>query len=458
MRHSVWQLLAVTSALLVTTTTAGTRPQYGGTLRVSTRIAPNSLDPADGTQPHSAAWRNLTALVFDTLVTTDNAGRLQPALATSWQAEPSNQRWQFWIRTGVDFQDGSPLRADAVAASLRTTNPAWTIYPTGNSVVIECGTPEPSLPAELALPRNAIAKHTPAGTILGTGPFQVREWQPGKKLVLTAQESYWGGRPFVDSITIELGKSSRDQMIALDLAKTDIAEIAVEQVRRLAMQSRRVDVSAPAELIALVFIRDSQSAPEKRLREALSLSIDRAAIRNGVLQGEGEIASGILPNWMSGYEFIFSSAFDLQNAQQIRAEVPRAPAWTLGYETGDSVSRLMAERIALNARDAGITLQPSASTSTDIRLMRVLLPSIDSRIALSSAARSMGAAAPVFASDSVEDLYQAENTLLQTRRVIPLLHLPAAAYAIGPAVRNFEIDRNGAWDLPDAWLAGTGTP
>jgi ABC-type transport system substrate-binding protein len=457
MKLSVWRLLAALS-LLVTVATAATRPQYGGTLRVSTRAAPMSLDPADGTQPDSSVQRNLILLVFDTLVTTDNAGQIQPGLASSWQAESTRQRWQFWIRAGVDFQDGSPLRADAVAASLRNTNPAWTIYPTGNSIVIECRTPEPNLPAELALWRNAIAKRTPTGAIFGTGPFQVAEWQPGKKLVLTAQEGYWGGRPFLDSIVIELNKSSRDQMIALDLGKTDLGEIPLEQVRRLAMQSRRIQTSAPIELLALVFLRDAQSAEDRRLREALSLSIDRAAVRNVVLQGEGEMAGGILPNWMSGYEFVFPAAFDLGRAQQVRAELPRASAGALGYDASDSVSRLVAERIALNARDAGITLQPNPSAAPNIRLMRVLLPAIDSRIALTSAARSMGLPAPQIGSDSAEDLYQAESTMLETWRVIPLLHLPAVAYAVGAAVRGLEVDRDGSWHLPDVWLAGTEGP
>jgi ABC-type transport system substrate-binding protein len=276
--------------------------------------------------------------------------------------------------------------------------------------------------------------------------------------VLTAQEGYWGGRPFLDSIVIELGRSFRDQTIALDVGKTDLGEIPVEQVRRLAMQSRRIVTSAAVELMALVFVRDSQTPEERRLREALSLGIDRAAIRNVVLQGEGEIAGGILPNWMGGYEFVFPAAFGLPRAQQIRGELRQTSTWSLGYDAADPVSRLVAERIALNARDVGMTLQPSASAVTDIRLMHVLLPSMDSRIALTSAATSMGMPAPKFASDSVEDLYQAESTMLQSRRLIPLLHLPAIAYTVGPAVRSFAVDRDGGWHLPDVWLAGTDRP
>src|SRR5439155_82475 len=81
-------------------------------------------------------------------------GILQPAIATSWEPEPGNQRWHFYLRPGISFHDGTAVSADAVAASLRTANPNWKVFPTGDSVVIECASPDPWLPAELALARN----------------------------------------------------------------------------------------------------------------------------------------------------------------------------------------------------------------------------------------------------------------------------------------------------------------
>ena len=434
---------------------AATRPQYGGTLRIVTHIAPVSLDPADTSQPDSIARRNLISLLYDTLVVADNAGRIEPALATSWQAESTNQRWQFFLRKDVEFQDSSPLRADAVAASLRSNNPGWTIYPTGNSVVIECKTPEPDLPAQLALSRNAVAKRTPMGTIFGTGPFQVAEWQPGKKLTLTAQEQYWGGRPFLDSIVIELGKNSRDQMIALDLAKADVVEVGPEQARRFAMQSRNLASSAPAELVALVFTRAAENPDQSKLREALALSIDRAAIRNVIFQGQGEIAGGILPEWMSGYEFVFPANMDLQRAQQLRGDSRQGSAWSLGYDSADALARLVAERVALNARDVGLIVQPTASAAADIRVARAQLSSLEPGLALAGLTAALGVGQPNFTGNSVEDLFKAENALLQTKQIVPLLHIPSAAYATSPGVRNFVVDRDGTWHLSDVWL-GTG--
>jgi peptide/nickel transport system substrate-binding protein len=456
MRLSGWQLVAASSVLVAIVARAETRPQYGGSLRVTTRIAPASLDPADNTQPDSISRGNLTRLIFDTLVTMDDAGHIQPALASSWQSASNNQRWQFWLRRDIKFHDGSPLTADAVAASLRTANPAWAIYPNGDSVIVERSAPAPTVLAELALPRNAIAKRISGGMIQGTGPFHITDWQPGKRLTLAAEEGHWGGRAFLDSIVIEMGRNFRDQMISLELGKADIVEVPPEQAHRAMTENRRVVSSSPVELLALVFTKDRQSPEDGRLREALSLCIDRNAIRAVLLQGQGESAGGVLPNWMTGYEFVFPAEFNLQRAQQARSEVRQPPSWTLGYDPTDALGRLMAERIALNARDAGITLQLTGSSTSDLRIVRVSWSSSDAQLALLNLAAMLGVPSPRFAGSSVEDLYQAENALLQTQRVIPLFHLPAT-YAVGASVRNFELDRNGEWRLTDVWL-GTEKP
>src|SRR5579863_8258565 len=109
MKRSFYQWLAVSSLLCAAPATqAETRPQYGGTLHVMMRAAPSSLDPADSTQPDSFARRSLSSMLFDGLVVTDNSGRAKPALAESWQAMRGNQRWQFRLRRGVTFDDGTP--------------------------------------------------------------------------------------------------------------------------------------------------------------------------------------------------------------------------------------------------------------------------------------------------------------------------------------------------------------
>jgi ABC-type transport system substrate-binding protein len=395
------------------------------------------------------ARRQISRLIFETLASLDGRGKPQPALATSWEPEPGNQRWQFHIRHGVTFHDGSPVTSDAIAASLRAANPNWKVFPAGDAVVIECDFPSSNFPLELTLPRNGIVRRD--GKLLGTGPFAITQWEPGKKVTLAARDEYWGGRAFVDSIEIEMGKSSREQMISLDLGKIDLIEVAPEQARRAVTEGRRVEGSAPVELMALIFLRDPQSPDDGRLREALALSIDRNLLNNVLLQGGGEPAGGLLPNWITGYGFLFPTDPDLPRARQIRGQIRAAPLWTLGYAGSDPVAQVVAERIALNARDAGLGLQLTMASTADMRLVRIPLLSFDSRIALAGVAAAIGLPRPKFNGNSVDDLYAAEKAMLQLQRVIPLLHLRVAS-GLNATVKNWGQDRDGSWHLQDIWL------
>lgn len=449
MKRFVLPLLAA-SSLLWSAAQAATRPHYGGTLRIAMRAAPASLDPADPNQADSPAGGNLSRLMFDTLVMLDDRGRPQPLLATSWQAEPGGQRWHFYLRRDVSFPDGVALTSDTVAASLRAANPNWKIFPLGDSVVIECDASGSNVPAELALPRNGIARRD--GKILGTGPFAVTGWQPGKRLTLTARDDYWAGRAFVDAVIVEMGRSLRDQMISLDLGKADLIEVAPEQARRAAMENRSVQSSAPMELVALVFVRDRQSADEGRRRQALALSMDRATMNTVLLQGAGEPSGALLPNWMTGYAFLFPADANLAQARQVRGELRQATPWTISYDSSDPVARLIAERVALNARDAGLTVQPALSNAADLRLVRIPLASLDCRVALTNLTTVLGLPFPKIAGDSPESLYSTEASLLDSQRIIPLLYVRTAE-AAGPAVKNWNTGPAGNWNLPDVWLS-----
>ena len=324
----------------------------------------------------------------------------------------------------------------------------------------------PSLLAELALPRNLLLKRSANGGPLGTGPFLVADWQPGKLLKLAAYEDSWAGRPFVDTVEIEFGKSLRDQAIAFELDKTDVIAEAPQAAggsQRYGASSSSLSMSLPVELLTLVFSANSK-AQDPRLREALALAIDRKPIQSVLLKGAGEPAASILPNWMTGYSEVFSTQANPQRARTVLAG-SRQPALNLSYDARDPQAQLIAERIALNAREVGITVQVSLSGAEDIRLMRVVLPSPDPATSLGEAARQLGMQPPLYltsrakSSDfdlDLDDLYQAERTLLDGYAVIPLFHLPLAVTASG-RVRDWDPGRLGAWSeagatLADLWL------
>jgi len=450
MKLTVLRSIAIASVILVATAAAATRPHYGGVLHIQIQNAIPSLDPAADNQPDRAARRNVLALILDTLVTLDERGELQPALAIQWHAEPDHQHWQFILRPGITFSDGTPMTPEIVASSLRRANPGWKVSSLETGIVIQLDVASSDLPGELSLPRNGVVK-LDSGKFLGTGSFVASEWDPGKKLLLTARDDYWGGRPFVDSVEIEMGRNLRDEMIAYDLGHSQLIEIPAEQAYHAA-EARDVHVSEPVELVALLFAREVGTPKEAKQRQALALSIDRNLLNRVVLQGGGEPAGGVLPGWLTGYSFLFPQAADLSRAQQLRAELPQAPQWTLDFDANDTLMRLIAERILLNASDAGLRLQLSNSNISDVRLVRVPFPSLDPQAALAQIAKSLQLPAPKFLGDTVGDLYHAENAMLQSERLIPLLHL-RTAWAVSKTVRNWENTRDASWRLTNVWLA-----
>src|SRR5690242_8348193 len=318
MRSSL-QSLAASSLLFVlaTAAVAEVRPRYGGTLRVEMRVAMQTVDPL--AENASSATAQVARLLFDTLTQLDDAGRPLPLLASSWQQE-TERRWRFEIRNEARFNDGTAVTGGAVAQCLHDANPEWNIRPLADAVVIESEQPLPNLPAQLALPRNAVVVRA-GETITGSGPFRVETWQPGHKLVLRAQDNGWHGRPFVDAIEIVFARDSREQLMDMELNRADMVEVAPEQIARVQQAGRRVGVSEPVELFALRFAHTNAAARDVRVRELMTLAIDRDSITSILLQRRGEAAGGLLPNWLTGFSFLFPTASDMARARQLRAQL-----------------------------------------------------------------------------------------------------------------------------------------
>lgn len=452
MRHSVSRWLASVSLLLLAlAAAAATRPHYGGTLRIEIRAAPATLDPAGG-EPSDP---RLISLLFDTLVVLDESAAPQPQLARGWQSRNDGRKWQFPLRPDVKLHDGSALTPAQVAASLKTANPGWRVTALDDAVALDFDAPQPHLLAELARPHNTIVVRGAEGRLLGTGPYRLAEWQPGRRAVLNANDEYWGGRPFLDPVQIEMGRSYRDQLMDLDLGRADVIELSPDQVRRAMQDGRHVETSAPVELIALEFASRRWGAGDAPLRQAIALSIDRAAINNVLLQRQGEPTGALLPQWLSGWAFLFPAAADLARAKELRPA--NAAPLALLYDASDPLARVVAERLAVNARDAGILIQVAANTARapapDARILRLRINSCDPAAALASLAPALDSAAlpQILGAASPEALYAAERSLVDDFRLVPLVHLPEV-YALGARVRNWDEPRAGGWPLNAVWL------
>lgn len=480
MKRLLSLLPAISSVLLLAAVAYGSsRPRYGGTVRILLHDRVMSIDPLSE-EDHPAERDRLAGLTFETLTATDPAGRVRPNLASYWRSDPARRTWQFQLHIAY-FHDGTLLTAADVVASLGKSNPGWKYSaPDRQTVVIETPTPTQHLPELLAVPRYAIVKRqmdsSGALTLIGTGPYKLSQWQAGERAQFSVNDDYRNGRGFPDTIEFQMGVSLREQLLDRQLGPNAAAEVSVDQLRPLEQTSQTLAVSRPADLLAIAFLQnDSPSRPgrkpvDPRVREALSLTLNRAAISNALLQRKGVPASGLLPQWLTGYEFMFPAATDLQRARDIRADaaayVVIAPIM-LAYDASDPLLKQVAERIAVDAREAGIVVQTygeshvnsktaRASINADAVLLRLPLESVEPSVALAQRAEdlALGDNVPaILGATRPEDLFEDERKLLETHRVIPVAHLPQAVW-LNNTVHNWQQLPTGGWQLDQLWVEG----
>jgi MarR-like DNA-binding transcriptional regulator SgrR of sgrS sRNA len=421
--------------MLASVAEARTRPHYGGVVRIE-----------------SSAAADATGLVTETLTSVDASGRIEPLLAEHWEAQNGGRRWQFWLRANVRFHDGSVLSATDIAQALSSKPGApWrSVQANGSTVIFETDQPQPSLPALLSLPQYAISKTDSLGSLIGTGPFRLNG-VAGNVTKLAAFDDYWQGRPFVDALELNGGRLVRDQWMDLGVGRTDIVEIPAEQIRHGQQERLRTLVSRDIELVALV--PSPNSLQDVRMRQAISAAVDRTSLLNVIFQRQGEVAAGILPDWMTGYNFLFSAAQNLALARDLRGQAGQTDPVTIAYEAGDGIQQLLAERVALNARDAGSVMQALphiGSAQADLNVVRLVLVSPNAGVALRQIASAIVPGDTDAVDSDPEALYRDERDLLSSYRVIPLLYVPRG-FAASQRIRNWTIDATGTPAVTQMW-------
>jgi len=466
---------------------AAARPQYGGVLRVELRAAAVNLNPAKwkAGSPDFASNERLAQLLFDRLVVLDNYGRFQPQLATEWSHDAGAKRWLFTLRQGVKFSDGTALTpSDVVATLAAQLPPGMQVSATAGGISIQSAVPAGDLLELLASGAYFIYKDNGKGLLRGTGPFVLesiavgaREPEktggdgtasPAERLRFRANENCWSGRPYVDAIEVTLGVPPAKVLLDLQLGKTDLGELSVETVKRAQQTSLKCWTSSPLTLYALKFSADGKPQQEQRLREAVSLSVDREALARVLLQKQAEAAASFLPAWLSGYAFLFDAERNLERAKELRGKLPPnlavlAEPLRVTVDTNNELSKLIAERVAVDARAAGLALQtvragvraanePTTRTDSEAQLVAWRYTSLSAREVLEtlgSPGRRQRTDGGVPAEAGAR--YAWEKRMIEERSLLPLVAVPDFA-AVDGRVRNWSPAPWGEWRLADVWL------
>lgn len=463
-------------------------PQYGGVLRVELRAASVNLNPAKwkAGSAEFATNERLAELLYDRLVTLDNYGRFQPQLATEWSRDAAARKWQFTLRQGVKFSDGTTLTPAVVVAALQPLLPQGVqATATSSGIAIQSPVPTDDLLEILASGPYFIYKRSEGGILQGTGPFSLesapasgREANgasaegsatPTQHLRFRFNGNCWSGRPYLDAIEVTLGVPPLKALLDLQLGKAELGELSVETAKRAQQANLKFWASAPLTLYALRFSGEGKAGGQQAIREAISFSIDRGAMSRVLLQKQAEAADSFLPQWLSGYAFLFGAESNLESAKQLRMTVAPGAAGVaqplrVGVDATNELSKLVAERVAVDARAAGLTLQivragariasdgSGAKAEPDAQIISLRYTSLSPRVALeelvkTARLKSVEDGAPAEA----DARYAWEKQMIEERHLVPVVTVPDFAAADG-RVRNWSPSAWGEWRLADVWL------
>ena len=378
------------TAGLVATTPPGTKPVSSVVWAVYRDV--NSLDPAFAFDyPENTA----ISLMCESLLRQQPDGSLAPGLATV--AYPSPTRIVFTIRPGATFWDGHPVTpADVVYSLQRQTSPAVggfyaqafsrvaSIAATGASqVTITLKQPDYWLPGELAsmggvIIEKAFAQQegknygTPAGSIMCTGPYELKSWVPGAGVTAAVNKNYWDSavrRPKVSQIVI---KGVPDPTTFTSGMLTGAIQgsyyFGLDTLSQL-RASKNVTVYTGPGWSTDAFIVSATSGPlaNVKVRQALSLALDRKSLIGNVYEG-----AALMPRWLAnpgsfGYgEQVFDAAYNAspvlnQNLAAARKLVQQAgvAGQTITIGTTSQVPSIAAETGAYQAAAEAIGLNVS---------------------------------------------------------------------------------------------------
>ena len=367
MRPSVFALFCATAL----STTVLASPTLAQTLTIGVRGGPDSIDPHfTATGNHAESLKQ----IFDTLVWSGDGLELEPRLAESWKAV-NDTTWEFKLRKGVKFHDGSDFTAEDVKFSIERIpvvsgpNPT-TIYvrrvkevkiidPLTVQVITDGAAPTlpndfirlfiVSAKAAAGLAKeSANAAFNSGKAAVGTGPYKYVSWEPKGDLVLDRFDGYWGPKePWAKHIRKEIANDAARvaQLKAgqLDLITrvpaTDVAtlkrdpKIDVQIIDTVYVFNIEMDLREKAQGVTA---RDG-SALEKnpfldiRVRQAIDLAIDRKALAEIAMEGLGKEVNQVVTPSIFGYNTaIAPKKYDPAAAKKLLADA--------GYPNGFKMS------------------------------------------------------------------------------------------------------------------------
>lgn len=326
-------------------------------LKIGLSAEPSAIDP----HFHNLTPNNgVLSHIFERLVETDPKNKLIPGLAASWKTV-NDTTWEFKLRPGVKWHDGTPFTADDViftferAPNVPNSPSSFAGMVKGKTVKkiddltvqISTPAPHPLMPNDLS---NLLIVSKKAGdgaktedynsgkAAVGTGPYKFAAFVPGDRIEVVRNDDYWGGKQPWAKVSFKPIKAGPARVAALLAGDVDLIEDApTADIERLKKEPK-VQVSQGVSRRVIYFHMDQfrQETPfitakdgakiknpllDKRVREALSKALNRDAIVSRVMEGVAIPAGQLLADGFFGVSpNVKPTAHDLEGAKKLLAD------------------------------------------------------------------------------------------------------------------------------------------
>lgn len=325
-----------------------------------------SMDPQfSRTGPNQAT----AAHIFESLMSRTPKGAIVPSLAVSFENVDATT-WEAKLRPDVKFHDGSPLTAEDIVFSLKRApdvpnSPAsfaGYVDSIAEMTIVDPQTirfttkaPDPNfaisaglvwIVKQAAAENASNADFNSGKATIGTGPYKFVSWTPADSLVLARNEEYWGDKPHYKDVKVRFIDNDAARVAALlsgavqlidgvppsDLeqlkAKDNIALSTIASSRLIYLALNQRD-EVPGATAVDGKPLDKNPFQDVRVRQAISLMIDRSGITDRILGGQGEPTMNQVPEGMFGYNPDLKPEYDLQKAKSLLAEAGYADGFGL---------------------------------------------------------------------------------------------------------------------------------
>ena len=305
---------------------------------------PSDVTSWDPNQRFTPDAQSIFKAIFDQPLDQDPSLKLVPKLITKWEMGPEAKSLTLEFRDDVTFHDGSKFTAEDfawsfhgrikaghkvdVAQSMRKVTGIEVLSPT--KAVMHFDSPAPTVPAWLAflgsfvVPKAYMEKvgmEEFARKPIGTGPYKLVEHQMNARIVLERNDAYWGPKPKMKRITIEIIKDPSARVAAVQSGQVDITlAVPVREVTRLkAMPNLAADLT-PVTKVILLQVRNDEGFADPNIRLAAHHAIDKKALSQAFYAGAAVPLSMLGVPGSPGYIDDFKFDFNPELSKQLLAK------------------------------------------------------------------------------------------------------------------------------------------